>query len=322
MDSNILLAYASFLSYDDEIAKIKMNEEQEEDQEENVKEEEEDDEEESEEEDYEEEEDEDVYDDSFWTKRVILAIVQRGPLMKLLTLEKSGKIREYPCRIPKKVTKKLNSLIIATDVTPDRVGGYLIDAENNTCEYYSFPTSKLPKCLQVKKHFNSAEFEMNNLAFALLYWEPLILERKRLHLYTDNNSIRKNGFKPEEGEKVRVYLQHFEKCEGVKLLNRRMHVNKNQRPAHFDKYIVPADKLSRGSVESFKEKIQNSFPKITKFIKVRPNYSQINQVRPLAICTVLPTAFLVCSCYMISYFNLTLKLYSGPETLEAEHGAL
>ena len=42
---------------------------------------------------------------------------------------------------------------------------------------------------------------MNNLAFALLYWEPWILERKRLHMYTDNNAVRVKGIRPEHVEK-------------------------------------------------------------------------------------------------------------------------
>ena len=164
------------------------------------------------------------------------------------------------------------SLTIATDATPKNVGGYCIDFATQNCEFYSFPTSSLPKCLRVTQHLNSAEFEMNNLTFALLHWEPLILERKRIFLYTDNNAIREKGIRPEHGEKVRVYLNHLEKCLGVKLLNRRRHhVNRNTRPAEFQKYIVPADDLSRGNIEEFREKILNSYPKIVDFTELGPS---------------------------------------------------
>ena len=185
-------------------------------------------------------------------------------------------------RAPKAVPKsapKLYSLTIATDATPDNVGGYCIDFAAKTCEYYSFPTSMLPQCLAVKRYLNSAEFEMNNLAFALLYWEPLILERRRLHMYTDNNAVRVKGIRPEHGEKVRAHLEHLEKCEGVKILNRRMHhVNRKTRAGDFEKYIVPADDLSRRSIEAFKAKIHGSFPKITEFFEILPAHVVINEV--------------------------------------------
>ena len=139
---------------------------------------------------------------------------------------------------------------MATDATPNNIGGYCIDVANKICEFYSFATSMLPKCLQVKRRSNSAEFEMNNLAFALLYWEPLILERRRLQVHTDNNAVRSKG---EYGGKVRVYLDHLEKCEGVILLNRGWeHVNRKTRAADFKKYIVPADNLSRERIAAFK----------------------------------------------------------------------
>ena len=183
--------------------------------------------------------------------------------------------------------QKLCSLTIATDATPDKVGGYCIDFSTKTCEYYSFPTSVLPKCLTVIRHFNSAEFEMNNLAFALLHWEPLILERQRLHVYTDNNSIREKGIKPEHGKKVRAYLDHLEKCEGVKLLNRRMHhVNRKTRAGDFEKYIVPADDLSRASVDAFKAKIRKSFPKIGVFSELDTISLAAREVRILIILPV------------------------------------
>lgn len=117
-------------------------------------------------------------------------------------------IRPYTCRVPKKapqnatrLTNNLNYLIMATDATPNNIGGYCIDVANKICEFYSFATSMLPKCLQVKRRSNSAEFEMNNLAFALLYWEPLILERRRLQVHTDNNGVRSKGIDLNMGEK-------------------------------------------------------------------------------------------------------------------------
>ena len=146
----------------------------------------------------------------------------------------------------------------------------------------------LPQCLTVKRNFDSAKFEMNNLAFALFYWEPLILERQRLYLYTDNNSIRENGIKPEHGEKVRMYLDHLEKCAGVRVLNRwKHHINRNYRPHDFEKYIVPADNLSRGAIETFREKIRQSFQEIRTFHKLDSIPLLANTVRILVAFTVL-----------------------------------
>ena len=156
MNSKVLLAFTPLLDFyrkgNLKWLESKMKEAEEEDVEEEL------------EVDDEHEEDEDVYDPSIWANRVKLAIVQSGPQkMKLVTLEfleNSRKIRTYPCRIHNNIPR--NALVIATDATPNHVGGYCIDVANKTCEFYSFPTSMLPQCLAVKKHFNS-NFSISNL---------------------------------------------------------------------------------------------------------------------------------------------------------------
>ena len=77
----------------------------------------------------------------------------------------------------------------------------------------------------------------------------------------------------------------------MRVLNRwKHHINKNQSPADFENYIIPADDLSRRNIEGFAEKIVKSFPKIREFSQLDMDLLVAKEVKhtraaPCTCCT-------------------------------------
>lgn len=136
------------------------------------------------------------------------------------------------------------------DATPSTFGAYCINLFENKVHFYSLPLKHQRLC------GNSSDFEMTNLLCALLLWSPLIVQYKKCKIYTDNNAIlghTLNAFV------VHGYLRHLQHCKAVQVLNiETMYINSREDYNKFQKYIEPADFLSRRRIDDFVETVHQS----------------------------------------------------------------
>jgi len=182
-------------------------------------------------------------------------------------------VTPIPVPQPNKLLSTSNHLILAVDATPQRIGGYVINLQKNVIQYYSLHSNEMPWILRNRSsRGNPTEFEMKNLFCSLLLWDDLILARKKFEIYTDNSAIIGNS---KYGQRVRDYLSHFTNCVGVEILNKhRMYVNRSRHTQDFNKFIKPADSLSRTRVSDFELALRKHYPtmgfqSITNFKKVK-----------------------------------------------------
>ena len=104
----------------------------------------------------------------------------------------------------------------------------------------------------------------------------------------------------------------------------KQHINKNNRPDDFAKYIAPADSLSRTNIQAFKAKILKSFPKIKKFDELDAIPWAANEVRLLAMFNVLVSysAFLfglVLQCLTCHNFKTVFRSRNAGKVIPRGH---
>ena len=146
-------------------------------------------------------------------------------------------------------------LLISVDATPNVISGYCVDFRNRVCKFYSFGSWRLPWILKNRKDSN--EFEMKNLVFALVLWEEEIKEAGKFLVYTDNDSVNKANCP--YGSTVSGFLQHLTGCKDLIIVNSNTHLHSGRDAARFQKFIQPADDLSRWNLHSFSESIVQNY---------------------------------------------------------------
>ncbi|XP_035705042.1 uncharacterized protein LOC110845754 isoform X1 [Folsomia candida] len=174
--------------------------------------------------------------------------------------------------------KNTKSLIIAVDATPFHIGAYCIDPFQEMVHYYSVSSSKMPWTLNDKKvNGNSSEFEMKNLMCALLIWADLMATYKFVRIYTDNSAIK--GTKSPYAKRIHRFLHHLGNCENAVVLNpSEIFLHSKTDQEKFQKYIIPADHLSRRREDDFAKHFYQSNLTIRNFKRI--NFWRVK--RPVA----------------------------------------
>lgn len=149
-------------------------------------------------------------------------------------------------------------LIICVEANSTNISGYLINLKQKICKFYVFGIRKLPWNLETPSgDWDSTEFKMKNVLFALLLWEQEILMMKKFSLFTNCWAVNHSdcGF----GKIATDFLEHFTFCRSVIRVNSNSQVSRYRNTSVFAKLIQPARELMCWNLSRFRYYIKNAY---------------------------------------------------------------